>query len=245
MAINKWGVVIVAAGRGSRMGTEESKQYLLLDGKPILVHTLELFQRMDLIGEIALVVGSGDVERCCEWVEAYGLTKVGSVLAGGAERQHSVLCGLRALSCQWVMVHDGVRPLVTERAVTACADAAVQTGAAVLGVPVKDTIKQVNASGAIVDTPDRSALRAIQTPQAFRRDLLLSAHERAAQEGFLGTDDAMVVERTGTSVVVAEGEYTNIKITTPEDLPYAEFLLAQRLASAMGGERNDSGRTRI
>lgn len=245
MAIDKWGVVIVAAGRGSRMGTEESKQYLLLDGKPILVHTLEVFQRMDLIGEIALVVGSSDVERCLAWADTYGLTKVAAVLAGGAERQHSVLCGLRTLSCEWVMVHDGVRPFVTERAVAACADAARTTGAAVLAVPVKDTIKQVDASGIIVATPDRSALRAIQTPQAFQRSLLLAAHERARQEGFLGTDDAMVVERTGTSVVVAEGEYTNIKITTPEDLPYAEFLLAQRYLSAERGEVNDSGRTRL
>ncbi len=245
MAIDKWGVVIVAAGRGSRMGTEESKQYLLLDGKPILVHTLEVFQRMDLIGEIALVVGGGDVERCLEWAECYGLTKVAAVLAGGAERQQSVLCGLRTLSCDWVMVHDGVRPLVTEQAVSACADAARATGAAVLAVPVKDTIKQVDSAGVIVATPDRSALRAIQTPQAFRRSLLLSAHEKAEQEGFLGTDDAMVVERTGTPVAVAAGEYTNIKITTPEDLPYAEFLLAQRRTSDTGGERNDSDRTRL
>lgn len=245
MGVNKWGVVVVAAGQGSRMGTRESKQYLLLDGKPILVHTLELFQRMDLIGEIALVVGAGDVGRCESWVAEYGLAKVGKVLPGGAERQHSVLCGLRALTSEWVMVHDGVRPLVSERAVRDCCNAAREKGAAVLAVAVKDTVKQVNEDGIIVATPQRASLRAIQTPQAFRREQLLDAHEQAEREGFLGTDDAMVMERAGASVAVAEGEYTNIKITTPEDLPYAEFLLAQRRASSGGGNGNDSSGTRI
>ncbi|MDQ6422060.1 2-C-methyl-D-erythritol 4-phosphate cytidylyltransferase [Paenibacillus sp. LHD-117] len=239
----KWGVVIVAAGRGARMGTKESKQYLRLADKPILVHTLELFQRMDLIREIALVVGSGDVNRCGDWVREYGLSKVAHVLEGGAERQHSVLCGLRALeSSEWVMVHDGVRPLVTEASVRACCEAALASGASVLAVPVKDTIKQVDDAGMIVATPDRRSLWAIQTPQAFRRELLLEAHERAREENFLGTDDAMVVERLGVPVTVAEGAYTNIKITTPEDLPYAEFLLARRgaengLGTSDGGER--------
>ncbi|MHA6481181.1 2-C-methyl-D-erythritol 4-phosphate cytidylyltransferase [Paenibacillus sp. strain BS8-2] len=225
----KWGVVVVAAGRGTRMGTKESKQYLRLADKPILVHTLELFQRMDLIREIALVVGSEDIDRCRDWVSEHGLTKVAHVLEGGAERQHSVLRGLRSLSeHEWVMVHDGVRPLVSESAVEACCEAALAVGASVLAVPVKDTIKQVDGEGIIVATPDRRSLWAIQTPQAFRRELLLEAHERAQSDGFLGTDDAMVVERLGHPVKVAEGEYTNIKITTPEDLPYAEFLLAQR-----------------
>ncbi|QNK58456.1 2-C-methyl-D-erythritol 4-phosphate cytidylyltransferase [Paenibacillus sp. PAMC21692] len=225
----KWGVVIVAAGRGTRMGTRESKQYLRLADKPILVHTLELFQRMDLIREIALVVGGEDIDRCSRWAREYGLTKVTHVLEGGAERQHSVLRGLRALEdCDWVMVHDGVRPLVTEASVAACCETAIASGASVLAVPVKDTIKQVDAVGVITATPDRRGLWAIQTPQAFRRELLVKAHERAEAEGFLGTDDAMVVERLGHPVTVTEGDYTNIKITTPEDLPYAEFLLARR-----------------
>lgn len=224
----KWGVVIVAAGRGTRMGTKESKQYLSLAGKPILVHALELFQRLDFVEEIALVVGDGDIDRCESWKRDYSLDKVISVMAGGRERQHSVLRGLQALRTDWVMVHDGVRPLVTESAVAGCCTAALQGGAAVLAVPVKDTIKQVGEGGVIVATPDRNSLWAIQTPQAFRRVLLLNAHEQAAAEGFLGTDDAMVVERMGAPVTVSEGDYTNIKITTPDDLPYAEFLLAQR-----------------
>ncbi len=133
------------------------------------------------------------------------------------------------------MVHDGVRPLVTADAVRACCAQAEQSGASVLAVPVKDTIKQVNEAGVIVSTPDRRSLWAIQTPQAFRRVLLLEAHERALAEQFVGTDDAMVVERMGVSVTVAEGEYTNIKITTPEDLPWAEFLLAKRRADRAEG----------
>ncbi|MUT68162.1 2-C-methyl-D-erythritol 4-phosphate cytidylyltransferase [Paenibacillus sp. NEAU-GSW1] len=229
--MNQWGVVVVAAGRGSRMGTAESKQYLPLCGKPILVHTLELFQAMDEIAEIVLVVGEGDVPRCNELVQEHGaLHKVTAVVAGGSERQHSVYAGVKAISpdVAWVMVHDGVRPLVAAEAVRNCCAAAERTGAAVLAVPVKDTIKQVNESGVIVSTPDRRSLWAIQTPQAFRRELLAAAHERALAEGFLGTDDAMVVERTGAEVVIAEGDYTNIKITTPDDLPWAAFLMGKR-----------------
>ncbi|MDQ8737757.1 2-C-methyl-D-erythritol 4-phosphate cytidylyltransferase [Paenibacillus sp. LHD-38] len=230
-----WGVIIVAAGRGTRMGTKESKQYLQLGDKPILVHTLELFQSMDSVKEAVLVVGSDDVERCRNWVTQYGISKVTAVVAGGKERQHSVYCGLQQLSTDWVMVHDGVRPLVTADAVRACCKQAEQSGASVLAVPVKDTIKQVNEAGVIVSTPDRRSLWAIQTPQAFRRVLLLEAHERALEEQFIGTDDAMVVERLGANVTVAEGEYTNIKITTPEDLPWAEFLLAKRRADMAEG----------
>jgi len=230
-----WGVIIVAAGRGTRMGTKESKQYLQLGDKPILVHTLELFQSMDTVKEAVLVVGSDDVGRCNRWVQEYGITKVKSVVAGGAERQHSVYCGLQELTSDWVMVHDGVRPLVTADAVRACCEQAKKSGASVLAVPVKDTIKQVNEAGVIISTPDRRSLWAIQTPQAFRRVLLLEAHERALAEQFVGTDDAMVVERLGASVTVAEGEYTNIKITTPEDLPWAEFLLAKRRADKAEG----------
>ncbi|MFF2484037.1 2-C-methyl-D-erythritol 4-phosphate cytidylyltransferase [Paenibacillus sp. NPDC058071] len=228
--MNKWGAVVVAAGRGSRMGTAESKQYLPLRGKPILVHTLALFERMDEIEEVALVVGSADIERCKALVLEHGLAKVKAVVAGGDERQHSVHAGVKALASEleWVMVHDGVRPLVKPEHIRGCCAVAERVGAAVLAVPVKDTIKQADETGLIVSTPDRRSLWAIQTPQAFRRDLLTGAHERAEKDGFLGTDDAMVVERTGAPVTISEGDYTNIKITTPEDLPWAEFLLGKR-----------------
>jgi len=222
-----WGVVIVAAGRGTRMGTSESKQYLQLGDRPTLVHTLERFQRMKDVSEIVLVVGAEDVERCQQWRDQYNIMKLNTIIAGGTERQHSVYAGLQHIESSWVMVHDGVRPFVSEHAVKACCAKAVEHGAAVLAVPVKDTIKQVNGEGVITATPDRKSLWAIQTPQAFRHDLLLQAHEAALKQGFLGTDDAMVVEWTGLPVVVSEGEYTNIKITTPEDLPWAEQLLSK------------------
>lgn len=221
------GVVVVAAGKGARMGAAESKQYLRLHGKPIVVHTLERFQRMAQIEAIVLVAGIDDIGRCQAFVEQYGLTKVVAVVAGGQDRQHSVRLGLERLpdGLEVAAVHDGVRPFVTEAAAATCLQKAYETGAAVLAVPVKDTIKVVDASGRIESTPERQSLWAVQTPQAFRLELLRRAHEQAARDGFCGTDDAMLVERTGHSVYIVEGDYTNIKITTPDDLLWAERLL--------------------
>ncbi|MEW9702666.1 2-C-methyl-D-erythritol 4-phosphate cytidylyltransferase [Paenibacillus sp. SI8] len=225
--MGKLGVVIVAAGKGSRMRTAESKQYLMLGQKPILVHTLQLFQNIHEVDEIILVVGEADVERCKAYVKDHTLSKVTSVLAGGAERQESVKHGLSALhnDTEWVLVHDGVRPFVKMEHVFDCIEKAHMDDAAVLAVPVKDTIKIVDAAKQIQSTPDRRSLWAIQTPQAFRLSLLKEAHERAERDGFIGTDDAMLVERLGTTVHVVEGDYYNIKITTPEDMPWAEWIL--------------------
>lgn len=225
--MDKLGIVIVAAGKGTRMGTAESKQFLPLCGKPVLVHTLEAFERMDDVSSIVLVVGEQDIPRCREYVERYGLAKVKAVTAGGSERQSSVYKGLLALAgeADWVMVHDGVRPFISEKHVTLCWQVAKKHGAAVLAVPVKDTIKVVSDSGRIESTPDRRKLWAIQTPQAFRLTTLIDAHEQAERDGFLGTDDAMLMERLGIPVHVVEGSYTNFKITTPEDLKWSEFLL--------------------
>lgn len=225
--MGKLGVVIVAAGKGSRMRTAESKQYLQLGQKPILVHTLQLFQNIHEVDEIILVVGEADVERCSSYIKNYALSKVTSVQAGGAERQESVKKGLDALQpgTEWVLVHDGVRPFAAVEHVLACFRKAQESDAAVLAVPVKDTIKIVNEAKQIQSTPDRRSLWAIQTPQAFRLSVLQDAHEQALNEGFLGTDDAMLVERLGTTVHVVEGDYYNIKITTPEDLPWAEWIL--------------------
>lgn len=225
-----FGVIIVAAGKGSRMGTKESKQYLELGGKPILVHTLERFQQMPETHSIVLVVGSQEVGRCESYVKHYGLTKVIRILPGGQERQDSVYAGLKALpaSVRVVLVHDGVRPFVRDKHIRACWQAAEQGGAAVLAVPVKDTIKVIDESGYIQSTPDRKSLWAIQTPQAFRRSLLEEAHDKAKLDDFIGTDDAMLVERLGARVRVVEGDYRNIKITTPEDLPWAECILQNK-----------------
>lgn len=221
----KWSAIIVAAGQGKRMGTTESKQYLHIQDKPILVHTLERFEQVESISEIILVVGADDTLRCEQWKNQFQLSKIKTIVAGGTERQHSVHIGLQYATNEYVMVHDGVRPFVSIDAISRCTEKAMQEGAAVLAVPVKDTIKQVDDFGTIVATPDRKSLWAIQTPQAFRRDWLLEAHERAANDNYIGTDDAMIVEWIGKQVVVVPGEYTNIKITTPEDLPWAEHLL--------------------
>lgn len=222
--MGNFGAVIVAAGKGTRMGTRESKQYLALEGKPIIVHTLEVFSQIPWLQEIVLVTGREDVPRCQTWIQDYGLDKVSAVIPGGSERQQSVYEGIKQISSEWVMIHDGVRPFVTQEEIESCRDAAIREGASVLGVPVKDTIKQVNGKGQITGTPDRQSLWAVQTPQAFRLSDLRLAHESAAKDGFTGTDDAMLMERAGYPVTVVEGKYSNIKITTPEDLEYAAFL---------------------
>lgn len=230
------GVIIVAAGRGTRMGTKESKQYLMLKSKPIIVHTLEKFYRHPLISQIVLVTGKADVVRCEDWIKQYGLQGKVQVVEGGNERQHSVYQGLLAISMPWVLVHDGVRPFVADEHITSCYAAAREYGAAVLAVPVKDTIKQVNEQGEVIGTPRRESLWAIQTPQAFRSSDLLRAHENASLEGFVGTDDAMLIERLGMQVKVVEGDYRNMKITTPEDLIYAEFITSR---NSEGELKND------
>lgn len=219
-----FGAVIVAAGKGSRMGTRESKQFLQIGDKPIVVQTMDIFNSLSWLDEIVLVTGRDDVDRCRAWVRDYGLDKVSAVIPGGRERQESVYLGIKQMNTEWVMIHDGVRPFVTHEEIVTCRETAIREGAAVLGVPVKDTVKQVNGQGLITGTPDRQSLWAVQTPQAFRLSELLNAHETALRDGFQGTDDAMLLERIGCPVAVAEGKYSNIKITTPEDLEYAAFL---------------------
>ncbi|GIP36233.1 2-C-methyl-D-erythritol 4-phosphate cytidylyltransferase [Paenibacillus sp. J2TS4] len=225
--MGKQGVIVVAGGTGSRMGTTESKQYLMLGDKPILIHTLLTFQQVEEIDSIVLVVGQGDEDRCHAYMDRYGLAKVVRIVTGGTERQHSVHRGLRHLpdEIEWVLVHDAVRPFVSRQDILRCLAKAKQTGAAVLAVPVKDTIKKIGAEGAIESTPDRRSLWAIQTPQAFRLSALAQAYEKAEADGFVGTDDAMLVERMGQTVYVVEGSYANIKITTPEDLGWAEWYV--------------------
>lgn len=229
------GAVIVAAGVGKRMNAAVSKQYIPVGGKPIVAHALEAFERAASVDAVVLVVGAGDEPFGERLAAEYGLRKVVAVVAGGAERQHSVLRGVEALLAQrpdaaWVLVHDGARPLVTPDVIDRSLAAAADTGASVPGVPVKDTIKAVDRDGFVVGTPERSSLWAVQTPQAFRVDVLLEAHRRAAEEGFLGTDDAMLVERLGVRVRIAEGDYRNVKVTTPEDLGAVERMLEERKA---------------
>lgn len=227
------GAVIVSAGKGRRMNSTVSKQYLPIGDKPMVVHAIEAFQRSQEVDAIVLVVGAGDESYGWELVRSHGLDKVSTVIAGGAERQHSVRRGLDELvrlypEVEWVLVHDGARPLVTPEVIARSLEAAQETGAAVPGVRVKDTIKQADSELKVAATPERSSLWAVQTPQAFRVDVLLAAHSRAEEDGVLGTDDAMLVERLGIRVKIAQGDERNVKVTTPDDLVFARRWLAER-----------------
>lgn len=229
--MSKVAAVVVAAGRGTRMGTPVAKQYLELKGRPVLVHTLEVFQRCWAIDEVVLVTGKEDLVKVRqEIVEAYGFHKVKYVVGGGSERQQSVYNGLKALLPQGalVVVHDGVRPLLTEEKLLQVLEAGQKFGAATLAVPVKDTVKQVNAEGLVEKTLPRETLWLIQTPQVFHWEVLWPAMGRALQEGFRATDDAGIVEWDGKPVKIVPGDYDNIKITTPEDLELAERILERR-----------------
>lgn len=224
--------LIPAAGMGKRMGGDSNKQYLLLDGMPILARTVQTFQEADCIDAVYLVSPEQEIPFCrSEVVERYGFTKVRAIVPGGAERQVSVCNGLRAIEGiepdDLVLIHDGVRPFVSAQMLEEAAAAAKEAGAAVVAVPVKDTVKVVR-DGVITQTPPREELWLAQTPQAFRYGLIRAAHEEAAAAGFLGTDDASLMERQGKPVRVVRGDYRNIKITTPEDMILAEAFLKDK-----------------
>jgi 2-C-methyl-D-erythritol 4-phosphate cytidylyltransferase len=220
--------LVPAAGMGKRMGAAINKQYLELAGKPILAHTLQLFQQADLIDEIYPIVPAPEIEYCrTHVVEKYGITKVKQIVAGGAERQNSVINGLRAVAAKAddiIIIHDGVRPFVSPATVKRSVELAMDFDGSLVAVPVKDTIKVVR-DGFAVATPLRETLWMAQTPQTFRYEVIKMAHEHADIEGFSGTDDASLVERLGMKVHVVIGDYRNIKITTPEDLVLAEAFI--------------------
>jgi 2-C-methyl-D-erythritol 4-phosphate cytidylyltransferase len=220
--------VIVAAGEGRRMGSAAPKPLLLLAGRPIILHTLARFADSG-VGKAIVVVPAAERSKFEKSIGAGELGRLEwSLTNGGPRRQDSVALGLEALDadCEIVVVHDAVRPLVSPALIDRCAEAANKDGAAVSGLPVSDTIKVVSADRRAEATPPRDMLWSIQTPQAFRVGLLREAHRRAEIDRFEATDDAMLVERLGEKVVVVEGERRNIKITTPEDLSFAEALLA-------------------
>lgn len=223
-----WGAVVVAAGRGTRMGAAENKPYLQLAGRTVLAYTLEAFERCASISTIVLVVTSGEQKKAAKIVGHEGFGKVTMIIPGGAERQDSVYAGLEALTTDGVLVHDAARPLVTPKQIEACCKAAEEHGASALAVPVKDTIKVSDGNGFIIATPERRTLWSVQTPQAFLRLELMQAHRLAVEDGAIATDDAMLLERLGRKISIVEGDYRNLKITTPEDLPIAELLLARR-----------------
>jgi 2-C-methyl-D-erythritol 4-phosphate cytidylyltransferase len=227
-------VIIPAGGAGKRMGGASSKQFMDLDGTPILARTLGVFNRMEKINRIVLVVPQDEIEFAkTAIVDRYHLSRVWQVLSGGQERQDSVRNGIFALGPQAasddiVVIHDAVRPFVTEELILKSVDECRRYGAVTLGVPVKDTVKQVDAEGVVGRTVDRTVFWLTQTPQTFRRSIISEAYGRAYEEGFCGTDDASLVERIGVNVRMIFGSYENIKITTQEDMEYGEFILRKR-----------------
>lgn len=219
--------IITAAGKGKRMGSGTKKTYLPLGGKPILAHAVLPFEQSNIINSIIILTAKGDEDFCLKKiVKRFGFKKVVKVISGGKERQDSVMSGIVAAGNGWDMavVHDGVRPFVTKEAIEKIVKSADRHGAAILAAPVKDTIKQVS-SGFVKKTIKRDELWAVQTPQAFRFDILKRAHELAKRRGFIGTDDSILVERLGYKVAITNGSYDNIKITTPEDLVLGEAIL--------------------
>jgi 2-C-methyl-D-erythritol 4-phosphate cytidylyltransferase len=222
---DKVGAIIVAAGQSSRMGGVD-KIFAPLCGKPLLAQLVEVFQNCPSVDEVVIVLGKGNLERGQRLVAERGWSKVIAVCQGGLRRQDSVREGMKRLSdCQWAVIHDGARPLISTNIIETGLDEAQSSGVAIAAVPVKDTIKLVSEDGFVQQTPNRQDLWAVQTPQVFRFDLLAKAHRQAAGEV---TDDAMLVEQLGYKVKVYMGSYENIKVTTPEDLALAESILRKR-----------------
>jgi len=220
--------VIVSAGKGLRFMEGKKKQFTSLGGKPILAHTLEKFETCPLIRSTHLVVSQEDMDYCLkEIIEKNKFQKVSKIVPGGKRRQESVKNGIDALpkDTDIVAIHDGVRPFVTKAMIEDSIHSAGRYGAVILAMPVKETIKISNSDGTVLKTLDRESLWQIQTPQTFQINIIKEAYYRATEDGFIGTDDASLVERLGVKVHILPGSYTNIKITTLEDLLLANLFL--------------------
>lgn len=219
---SKVAAVIAAAGKGKRIGGPVPKQYLDMGGEPMLVKTVRCFSKAAEVDEIFIVTNAEYTDRCRRMLEDHGVCKVSAVVPGGRERQDSVYNALMAVAkecpdAEYVLIHDGARPFVTGRVITDVLESVCSHGAAVACVPMKDSLRM--ADGESSRAVDRSRYFAVQTPQGFRTDVILRAYEDAFEKGFYGTDDAVLVERTGHDVAVVTGDYANIKVTTREDMP--------------------------
>lgn len=223
-------VIIPAAGQGKRMKASKNKLWIELKNSPIIAHTLSVFGTDKHCKQIILPINPAEKEEFNRLIKTLSLPTPIVLINGGSERQYSVSNGLKALSdeAEIVLVHDGARPFINHSMLRNLIADAKEFGASVLAIPVKDTIKQVRDT-MVEKTIDRSSLWAIQTPQAFRVSLLKEAHEAAVITNYLGTDDASLVEQIGKRVAITEGNYDNIKITTPEDLYFAEAILEKNL----------------
>lgn len=224
-------VIIAAAGMSNRMGSKINKQFIAIDNKPILAHTLEKFDKCKYIDEIIVVSKEEEVEYCRkEIVKKYGFKKVTNIVRGGKERQDSIYNGIMALNekADIVLTHDGARPFVRGESIEAGIIGVIEYGACVIGVPVKDTIKVIDSNNSVHHTPKRDLLWAAQTPQCFWTHLLKEGYEYAIEEGIIGTDDSSLVERIGHPIKMIMGSFDNIKITTPEDLVIADSFVKDR-----------------
>ncbi len=223
--------IVLAAGRGARLGGNIPKQFLKLGGIPLLVHSLQIFQFTQVVTEVILVVPEDDCDHCRKTIlPSFGIDKVTQVVAGGARRQDSVCNGIKAVApgVDVIVVHDAARPFVTTEMVNQAVEMAQFHGASVVAVPMRDTVKRVREGGLVDSTLDRSELWLAQTPQAFQTALLVEAHRQGEQEDIEATDDAVLIEQMGYEVVVVNGSYNNIKITRPEDLILGEAMLAAK-----------------
>lgn len=221
--------IIVAAGKGARMGLGCNKVLCPLLGVPVLVRTLRAFLGCGEIGRVGVVVAAADVAQAESQLKAYGLLgRVAFVTQGGEDRQASVLCGLEKAVGDIVLIHDGARPFVTQDVIVRTIRSAQRLGSGVAAVALKDTVKRADEDGRVLVTPPRAQLRAVQTPQAFKRSDICGAHAWARAQGLRATDDAALLEAMGKAVYLVEGDMENIKLTTPEDMQVAEAILRRR-----------------
>ncbi|MCC6544046.1 MAG: 2-C-methyl-D-erythritol 4-phosphate cytidylyltransferase [Nitrospirae bacterium] len=228
--------IIPAGGKGTRMLHSTPKHFIHLGDKPVLAYTLDAVERCPDVNQILVVTRSGEENYCLkEVVERYGFKKVLKIVIGGERRQDSVYRGIKELDedTEIVVVHDGVRPFVSQKTISEAIKLAMFTDGVVTAVPVKDTIKNVGVDGIIISTPDRSVMWYAQTPQVFKRRILEEAYVRAYNDKFTGTDESSLVERLGYKVKIVEGTPDNIKITTKEDLLVADMILMMRGKKSM------------
>lgn len=226
---NKASVIVAAAGNSSRMGDNKNKQFMIFGGKPVLAHTLSVFDKSDNIDEIIVVTKEDSIDSVNDLAVEYNIKKLKTVVPGGATRQESVFIGLSHVASDKVLIHDGARPFITETDISGIVSALDLSRAVAIGVTPKDTIKRINDDNIIEETLPREKLVQIQTPQAFHTEDIIKAHKTAIQNNLEVTDDCALAEYIGIPVKVIIGSYKNIKITTPEDLSLAESLFEEEL----------------
>ncbi|QGU00751.1 2-C-methyl-D-erythritol 4-phosphate cytidylyltransferase [Candidatus Syntrophocurvum alkaliphilum] len=222
------GVVIAAAGTGTRMKSSINKQYMQISSHPVLSYTIDVFDQLDIVKQIILVVNPNDINYCKkEIVEKYGYKKITNIVEGGKERHDSVWSGLNKIfkSLKKVAVHDGARPLLMPSLIEKLVSEADKWGAAIPYTKPKDTLKSIDGDGFVKETLNRATIASIQTPQVFKLEQIIKAYEKAYKNNSFGTDDASLYEKYIGRVKLVESDYTNIKITTPEDIQLAELYL--------------------